>query len=58
MMTRIFGFGRRPKYIKQIKPANLRHHDITDDELGALFDRHGERFFTVAGRNNIVTLGE
>jgi hypothetical protein len=54
----VFGFCGRTQNIKHIKTTNFRHHDVTNDELRTLFDRHCKRFFPVSSRNNIVTFGK
>jgi hypothetical protein len=54
----VFCLGRTTQNIKHIKPANLWHHHVTNDELRTLFDRHCKRFFPVSSRNNIVTFGK
>jgi hypothetical protein len=44
--------------VEHVKAADFRHHDIADDKLWTLFDCHGKRFFTVAGRDDVIAFGK
>jgi hypothetical protein len=43
----VFCFRGAAKDVEHVKTANLWHHDVADDEVGAFFDGHCEGFFTV-----------
>lgn len=44
--------------IKHVEAADFRHHDVADNQRGALFNSHGQRFLAVASRNDVVALGQ
>jgi hypothetical protein len=51
-------FGGASKNIKHVEAGNFWHHNVTDDKSRSIFDSHSKRFFTIPGRNDVVTLCE
>ena len=44
----VFCLCSRTQDIEHVESADLWHHHVTDDEIRAILDSHGQRFFPVA----------
>ena len=50
--------GGATQDIEHVEATNLGHHHIADDELRTFFDSHGECFFPIASRHDVIPLGQ
>jgi hypothetical protein len=51
----VFCLGSATQDIEHVKPANLRHHDITYNQVWTIFDRHCQSLFPITSGNDVVT---
>jgi hypothetical protein len=45
----------RSQDIEHVESADLWHHHVTNNKIRTILDRHGQCFFAVARRDNIVS---
>jgi len=50
----IFCFSSRTQNIQHIETADLRHHDIANNELRSFLNRHSQGLFPVASRYDVI----